>query len=257
MAVRAIIVVALLASAAYAQEPAPAPATPADALRDGNAAAAQGDWAKVSSLVDPLLRGQLPPADLAEAHRLAGIAAFFQNRKQEAEQHFLAYLRIDLEGRLDPALYPPDVVNFFNDVRALNDAELRKRRPKQKNYWLLNLIPPGGQIQNGDKVKAYVIGGALGVFAIANVTSYLVLRSWCTEVSGDEGSSVTCDEGKDRSSSASTLRIVNIASGIGLILTYGYGVYDGIKGYRRNESPQPFVAPASGGGGVVGVFGRF
>jgi hypothetical protein len=248
MALR-LLALLLAGGIAYAQ-------TPADVLRDGNAAAAQGDWQRVSALVDPLLTGQLPPADLAEAYRLAGIAAFFQNRKEQADAYFLDYLRIELDGRLDPALYPPEVVNFFNDVRTRHDAELRKRRPKPRRYWLLNLIPPGGQIQNGDKTKAYIIGGALGVFAITNVTSFFVLRSWCKEVSGSNGSSVTCDDGKDHSSSASTLRVVNIASGVGLILTYAYGVYDGVKGYRRKEGPQPFVAPASGGG-VVGVFGQF
>lgn len=245
-----VLALLLASSVAFAQ-------TPADALRDGNAAAAQGDWSRVSALVDPLLRGQLPPADLAEAHRLAGIAAFFQVRREQAEQHFLAYLRIELDGRLDPALYPPEVVNFFNDVRARHDAELRKRRPKQRTrYWWLNALPPGGQIQNGDTTKAWIIGGTIGALAIANVSSYLVLRSWCTEVKGSSGSSVTCDGDKDRSSSASTLRVVNIASGIGLILVYGYGVYDGVRGYRRKESLQPFVAPASDGG-VVGVVGAF
>jgi hypothetical protein len=249
VALRIVIALVLASATAFAQ-------TPADRLRDGNTAAAQGDWQKVSQLVDPLLKGQLSQADLGEAHRLAGIAAFFQSRRDAAEQHFLAYLRIDLDGRLDPALYPPEVVNFFNDVRSLHDAELRKRRPKGRRYWVLNLIPPGGQIQNGDKTKAYVIGGLLGAFAITNVTSFLVLRSWCNEVSGSGGSSVTCDEGGDHSSSAQTLRVINIASGIGMILTYGYGVYDGVKGYRRTETVQPFVAPANGGG-VVGVFGAF
>lgn len=249
MAVRILVALLVSSAVAFAQ-------TPADRLRDGNAAAAQGNWRKVSELVDPLLEGQLSQADLGEAHRLAGIAAFFQNQRDAAETHFVAYLRIDLDGRLDPALYPPEVVNFFNDVRALHDAELRRRRPKGRRYWILNLIPPGGQIQNGDRTKAYVIGGLLGAFAITNVTSFLVLRSWCNEVSGSGGSSVTCDEDGDHSSSAQTLRVVNIASGIGMILTYGYGVYDGVKGYRRKETVQPFVAPASGGG-VVGVFGAF
>ena len=246
---RSVLVLCVATATAFAQ-------TPAERLRDGNTAAVQGDWQRVEQLVQPLLRVQLAPGDLAEAHRLAGIAAFFQNRTADAERHFVAYLEIELDGRLDPALYPPEVVNFLNDVRTRHDAQLRKRRPKARRYWYLNLNPPGGQIQNGDRTKAYVIGGLLGAFAIANVSSYLVLRSWCSEVSGSTGSSVTCDDGKDRSSSAATLRVVNIASGIGLILTYGYGVYDGVKGYRRRESIQPFVAPASGGG-VVGVFGAF
>jgi hypothetical protein len=244
MALRVFAALVLCCAVAHAQ-------TPADTLREGNTAAAQGDWKKVTDLVAPLLQGQLSAADLGEAHRLAGIAAFFQNDRASAE-----YLKIELDGRLDPALYPPEVVNFFNDVRTRHEPEIRDRRPKSKRYWYANLVPPFGQIQNGDKKKAIVIGSLIGAFAITNVTTFLVLRSWCTEVNGSNGSSVTCDSGGDHSSSAAALRVVNIASGIGLILTYGFGVYDGVKGYRRNESPQPFVAPASGGG-VVGVFGSF
>ncbi|MDQ3370891.1 MAG: hypothetical protein M3680_36190 [Myxococcota bacterium] len=247
-----------IAPRAHAQPapPSATPATPSAALRDGNAAASEGDWPRVTALVDPLLHGQLPPADLAEAHRLAGLAAFFQHREPAAEAHFLAYLQLELDARLDLALYPPEVVSFFEGVRTRHAAALRARRPKQRRYFLLNLVPPGGQIQNGDRTKAYVIGGLLGALAIGNVTSYLVLRSWCTRVTGDGGESVTCDQGKDRAQSASQLRVLNFATGVGLILTYGYGVYDGVSGYRRKESMQPFVAPATGGG-MVGVTGSF
>jgi len=256
-AVLAVLALAAAATTASAQAPSATPtsATPSDALRDGNEAAAQGDWPRVSALVDPLLDHQLPPAELAEAHRLAGIAAYFQQRADAAERHFLAYLRIELDARLDPALYPPEVVNFFNDVRVRHQAELRARdkaRRPAKRYWILNLLPPVGQVQNGQRTKAYVFGGLIGAFAVGNVTSYLVLRSWCTRVSGSGGASATCDE---RESGAARLRAVNIATGVGLILTYSFGVYDGISNYRRREV-QPFVMPASGGG-VVGVTGAF
>ncbi|HET7503254.1 MAG TPA: hypothetical protein VFK02_19675, partial [Kofleriaceae bacterium] len=103
---RAVAVCAALwlsAAVAHAQS---TPATSA-ALRDGNTAAMAGDWQRVAQLVNPLLRQELSIPDLAEAHRLAGLAAFFQLRSADAEAHFLAYLRIDLDGRLDPALYPP------------------------------------------------------------------------------------------------------------------------------------------------------
>src|SRR5690349_9013475 len=84
-----------------------------DRLREGNAAAAAGDWARVTAIVTPLLRNQLSSADLAEAHRLAGLAAYFQRQLQAAEVHFVAYLKLDLDGRLDPSVYPPDVITFF------------------------------------------------------------------------------------------------------------------------------------------------
>jgi hypothetical protein len=242
--------------AALSPPAASAPQAPQDSLHEANGAAAAGDWTRVAALVDPLLRGSLSPTDLAEAYRLSGMAAFHLQRRELAEAHFLAYLKIDLDGRLDPALYPPEVVAFFEDVRIKHQAELRARRPKPRTYWLLNLIPPGGQIQNRHRVKAWVIGGLLGAFAAGNVTTYLVLRSWCTRVSGDEGSSVTCDDRGDHASSASTLRGINIATGIGLIVTYAYGVYDGARNYRRQEPMRPFVAGVAGGG-LVGIGGSF
>jgi len=248
---RAAVVLAMLATVAVAQ-----PA--ADRLRDGNAAAAAGDWQRVRTIVDPLFHIPIARNDLAEAHRLAGLAAYFLHEPKAAENHFLSYLQIDLDGRLDPSLYPPDVVSFFQDVQVRHAAELRARRPKPRRYWLLNLIPPGGQIQNGERTKAIVVGSLLGTFALANVSSYFILKSWCQQVTGENGTSVICDDTRDRSRSASHLRTVNLISGVGLILTYLYGVYDGVHGYRQRQREQvvPFVVPATGGG-VVGVGGRF
>jgi len=262
--IRAIALVALialggaLATRAGAQPGQPGTTT-SEVLRDGNTAATAGDWQRVAQLVDPLLQRPLAPADLGEAHRLAGLAAFFQQRNGDAESHLLAYLRIDLDGRLDPALYPPEVVAFFNDVTSRHAAELRARRSRPKRSWFLNLIPPGGQLQNGERTKAWVLGGMLGGMLAANVTSYLVLRSWCTQTKGPGGVGATCDDISNHNRSASILRSVNLVSGIGLVVTYVFGVYDGVQGYRqhsREQAIQPFVT-ASAGGSVLGVAGSF
>jgi hypothetical protein len=221
-------------------------------LQDANAAAIAGDWAKVAELVDPLLGqpfgGPVAMADVAEAHRLAGLAAFFQHRSVDADDHFLRYLKLDLDARLDPALVPPEAVTFFEDVRARHAAELRalRPRPRSKRYLVLELLPPFGQIQNGEHTKAWLLGAALGGFAIANVSSYLVLRDWCSS------SDKTCDP---HARAADTLRTVNLVSGIGLLATYAYGVYDGVVEYRR-QTVSPFLSPASSGG-IVGLSGTF
>jgi hypothetical protein len=256
-ALAVIALIALLGPLAPVASAQPASTTSA-VLRDGNTAASTGDWARVSGLVEPLLHGQLPPADLAEAHRLAGLAAYFQQRTGEADQHFLAYLKLELDARLDPALYPPEVVTFFQDVQTRHAAELRALRPRPRRHFILNLLPPFGQRQNGERTKGYVIAGLLGAFTIGNVTSYLVLRSWCTRVTGSLGESATCDDTKDRSRSANQLRTLNILTGVGLIATYVYGVYDGVAGYRRRsrEHLVPFAAPTTSGG-VFGLAGSF
>lgn len=273
MALRHVALLALLATPAAAQPsetppgppetlPAEPPAqlqTPSEVLRAGNAAATAGDWGRVSLLVDPLLGGQLPEPDLAEAHRLAGLASFFQGRREQAERHFLSYLRIDLDAQLDPALYPAEAIIFFNDVKARHNAELRARRPKGKRFWVKNLFPPWGQFQNGQRTKGFVIGGLLAGFAIANGTSYLLLRRWCTQTTGDLGSGLTCDDGGDHYSSAGAMRSLNAASGVGLILTYAYGVIDGAVVYKRRtreQAVQPFIT-TSRDSGFIGVAGQF
>ena len=231
-----------------------AAADPDTTLRAANDAAIAGDWARVEQLVTPLRApsGVLSNVDRAEADRLAGLAAFFTERTGDAERDFVAYLKVDLDGHLDPALYPPEVVNFFNDVRARHASELHAVKPAPKRYWPLALVPPFAQFQNGDRVKGIVIGSLLGAFVATNITTYLVLRSWCHNPGG------TCDDsGKNHYQGAQSLSGWNTFAGVGLILTYAYGVWDGVRGYRRATHELVPYAIATDGGASVGMLGRF
>jgi hypothetical protein len=260
--VATIVFLGLLATATAHAQPGQPPLDAASTLREANAAATAGDWSRVSAFVQPLLARQLERADLAEAHRLAGIAAMFADPPAYAvaDYHFLAYLKLDLDAQLDPTLYPPEVVNRFNDVRVRHAPELKRLRPRGKRYAILSVLPPAAQFQNGERTKGIVIGSLLGAFAITNVTTYFVLRSWCTQVSHEGNTSVTCDEEKDRADSATTLRALNITAGVGLILTYAYGVWDGVRGYRRESRERalaPYAMPTANGGTVMGVQLKF
>jgi hypothetical protein len=240
--------------------PARAGGTTSDLLREGNTAAVAGDWRRVADVIEPLLAQQLAQADLGEAHRLAGLAAFFLQRTSSAEAYFLAYLRIEPDARLDPALYPPEVVMFFNDVASRHAAGLRAlRTQRRQRSWWLTLIPPFGQFQNGDRVKGYVVGGALGGLLVANLATYALLRDWCNHTNGPAGGSLICNHDGNHRSEAARLRPYNVASGIGVILIYAYGVFDGVLGYRRRSREraiQPFVT-TSPSSNVVGVTGEF
>jgi hypothetical protein len=235
--IRAALVIALCAGVAAAD--------PSATLREANAAASAGDWARVQMLVDPLLDPAHPPspADLAEADRLAGLVAFFAQRLPAAEAYFVAYLKHDRDGRLDPALYPPEVVNYFNDVRARHAGELVVLRPPPKRYWALTLVPPVAQFQNGEKVKGIVVASLLGSFLATNITTYVLLRSWCHDTGN------TCDaSGKNHYRSAQTLQNLNAFSGVALIFTYAYGVWDGVRGYhRRTMELAPYATSSSVG----------
>jgi len=226
-------------------------------LREANSAATAGDWARVQALIHPLLdptQAASAAADLAEANRLEGLSLFFTTPPphSDAEAYFVAYLKYDVEGRLDPALYPPEVVNFLNEVRQRHQAELVVRRPQAKRYWPLALLPPVAQFQNGDRVKGIVLGSALGVFLATNITTYFVLRSWC-HTTGN-----TCDSsGKNHYRSAETLSNLNVLSGLGFIATYAFGVWDGVRVYRRRSFEMaPYVSSTSDSA-VLGFTGAF
>lgn len=232
----------------------------ASSLRDANAAALAGDWATVARLVDPLFAQSLAKPDLAEAHRLAGVAACAQQRTTDAETHFVAYLRIDLDGSLDPALYPPDLIACFVNVRKNHEAELRALRPSTHRYVILNLLPPAGQFQNGDRTKGIVIGALLGTSIAVNLTTYFVLDSWCTQTTANGRTSATCDSPTSNHYHAATdLRWVNITAGVTAILTYAYGVYDGVTRYREHTRELQFepYASATSTGSFIGIAGSF
>jgi hypothetical protein len=242
--IRALAILALLAAAAHAQ-----PA--AETLRTAAAAAEAGDWARVTALVEPLADAAgHAVTERAEANRLAGLAAFFQQRRVAAEHRFLAFLRVERDALLDPAIYPPDVVAFFNDVKLKHRAELRPP-PVRTARWYLNLVPPVGQLQNGERRKAVVLGGALGALVLTNVTTYLVIRARCERVTGSGGSSAVCEDGNP-----TALQTVNLLSGLGALAAYAYGVYDGVVRYRRARRTMPMFNVGQRHIGLA-MWGRF
>jgi hypothetical protein len=238
---------------AHAQGP-DAPDVRAD-LHAASAALRAGDYQRTAELARPIATDDaIERTDRAEAHRLHGLALFFLGRHGDAEAALLAYLKLDVDAHLDPALVPPEAIVFFEDVRSRHAAELRalRPRPKQKRYAILNLLPPAGQLQNGHRGKAIVIGAGGVVLLGANLASYFVLRDWCSD-------DKTCGAHTD---DARTLRLVNLASGVMLAGLYAYGVGDAAWHYYRRDDDreQPMlsvgVAP-TGGGAFVSLGGRF
>lgn len=217
------------------------------ALRAANVALTDGDWERASSVVASLDADSLRGADRAEAHRIQGIACFFLGRMADAERELLAYLTLDLDARLDPAVTPPEAVNFFEDVRARHAAGLRALRPRPRRWAALNLLPPWGQFQNGERTRGWIIAGAGAALLATNVGSYVALQSWC------DVPDRTCEDGDSRGDRARRMRAVNLVSGVGLLAVYAYGVIDGFIGYRRAPArdPELHLVPIPSGAALV------
>lgn len=223
---------ALVAPAPARADRASASHTAVAILRDAAAALDAGAHQRAADLARGVVANpDVPATDRAEAWRLYGLASFFLEQHGAAEEAFLAYLKLDVDARLDPALVPPEAIVFFEDVRARHAAELRKYRPgpERRRYWALNLLPPAGQFQNRQPVKGWVLASAGGLALATNVGTYLVLRSWCDERTG------VCKSGDEsRAGPARTLRTVNTVSGMLFLGAIAYGVYDGFRNFRPN-----------------------
>ncbi len=237
--------------------PAPAhaqdgPAGPAATLSRAAKAIEALEYQRAADLLFPLTASFadiLDRQDRAEAWRLFGLAQFFLKQYEGAERSFLEYLKLDVDGRLDPGLVPPEAVSFFEEVRSRNAALLRKYRPKprKRRSWALNLVPPAGQFQNRHRRKGWAIGTTGAVLIATNLTTYFVLRSWC-----DPETNVCTSE------SADTVRAANLASGALFLAVLGYGIIDGFANYKRsaNSRISVGVVPLHRGGGV-GIYSRF
>lgn len=236
------------AAVPVAPSPSPSLAATSSILREANGAAQLGDWAEVERLTAPLgapaARAGLAAADAAELHRLLGLAFFFTGRLALAESELWAYLQLDLDAHLDPATVPPEAITFFESIAAKHRAELRALRearapkPPPRRSLVLAFVPVASQVQNGHRTKAWVYGVSLGAMAVANVSSYLVLRRWCREGDG------TCDRtGVDHTSGAKTLSTMNVISGVGFLSITALAVIDGLRGYR--QAPTAAGAPST------------
>ncbi len=263
-ALAAFVLLVMSTMTAAAAQPGQAAPTATRSAVDRLAAAAiaieDQDWDQVITLVgdipgDPSISG----ADSAEAYRLLGIAEFYRRRYDSAEAHFHAYLRLDLDGQLDIGLHAPDVVQFFDSVKAKHAAELRALRPRTRRWAVLNFVPPAGQFQNRQAVKGWIFGGLGAALLATNIGSYVLLDRWCDDVDR------TCESGSEsRAGTARTLQQANAVAGIALIGLYVYGVVDGFRHYRRTARTRTTltVTPGIGGfgagsGGGIGLSGTF
>lgn len=113
--------------------PAAARAQPLDDFQEARAAFAEGRYEDAAAGFRELVRSLDPRGEDAglhhEARKYLGIAYLYLHREDDARREVRAYLRYILpriEGfRLDPVIWPEQVVTFFDDVKSELEAERR------------------------------------------------------------------------------------------------------------------------------------
>ncbi|HTT70632.1 MAG TPA: tetratricopeptide repeat protein [Anaeromyxobacteraceae bacterium] len=206
-----------------------------------------------------------------EAYRMLGIAEFKLNDPSQARAAFVSLLSLDPDQTLDPFLFEPKVVEFFDEVKKEHEpalAPLRERRRAleeqkalaeeartrlltaeqarqgaptkvvrvEKRLYMFNWMPFGaGQFQNGQPTKGTVIAAAELVFAAANLGAILYHNQLAQDPSRRCSTvAANCSRPPYTDSVRSDLSNVDLVKYVSAGLFWGlyaYGVYDAHRFY--------------------------
>lgn len=213
--------------------------TAAAALERIRAAYEYGDIDEVVEWSRRITEGGLAPTPQERAHalRYLGIGLFLTGRSEGAETAFFELLRLRAESRLDPKTTRPDVVAFFEQVRARHAEEIRiAARANRTKFFLWNFIPPIGQLQNGDRARGITVG-AIELISLGSAAGTF---AWLRQ--NERPGHTYLDPNQ-----AKSLRTVNYIAVAALVATYVFGVIDGIAHYGDPSEDEP---PTSGARGL-------
>jgi hypothetical protein len=145
----------------------------------------------LTGLLQPLqLRDE---GQLVEARQLLGVCHYFTRNYFAAQEEFERLLYVRPRHELDPLLFPPPVIEFFEKVRARIKDKLARLHPERKppapertlivrrverRPWALNLFPFGvGQLMNGQTKKGIFFLASELAMLTTNLVTYAVAES--------------------------------------------------------------------------------
>jgi len=246
--VRAAMIALVTAFAAAAH------ASPADDLAHGRDSFYRKDFNRAIDTLDPLLypREQLAsPQDLIDAYTMLGAALYEVGRRAEARDQFQKVLQLEPGKTLDTLLFSSGVIRMFDDTKADIEAqrkrdeterEIQRKAEEAQKYieslrvyethpYYVNFVPFGaGQFQDHRIGKGILVaaGEVATGGASAGIWLYLVGKY------GLESRNVPLAS----ASTVRTLQQVEIATGLGFLGFYAYGVIDSLLHYKPRAQIQ-------------------
>lgn len=119
---------------------------------------------------------QFTVAELANVHSILALIAYNRGQQEEARRQFLSALQLAPSMELDPALVPPKIVTYFEDLKAElaagsafpTEAGLRYvlvRDPRVDAALRSMVVPGWGQFYKGQDRRAGLYAGLFGLTA--------------------------------------------------------------------------------------------
>jgi hypothetical protein len=257
----ALLIAGLVATAA----PANVEGTLKSAIEDfefGEHAAAEK---KLFGLLNPI---QLPSAeDVILARQYLGACYFLLDQRPKAESEFSKILVLDPEHKLDPQVFSPALVQFFEEVRVRTGVAMKKSAEEEKKPPLteaakpkihsdLNLSPPPrppiglafvpfgvGQFNNRQALKGALfltVEGGLFATAIGSFVSFNGLGTTLPD-----GSFQVSPADKETAATLQSVYLATFYAGLGVL---AIGVIEALISYPGDavESPASTAMLAPG-----------
>jgi hypothetical protein len=206
------------------------------ALERARAAYEYGDMEMVVDSARIVADGRSRPTAIQriQALRFLGIGLYLTGRAEGAEAAFFELLRQKPAAKLDPTHTRPDVVAFFESVRARHHSEIQQARPGK--YFVLAFLPPAGQFQNGDRARGITLAAVEAVSLGVAIGTYAQLKSW------QKRDDLTFPGHND---DAHTLKTLNNLSVAIFAATVAVGIIDGIANFHHvdDEPPLAWLTP--------------
>ena len=211
----------------------------------------EGEFEKAGRLYREFLQNYPSAPETARLTALehGGISAALLGREEEARGLFLQLLAIKPTHRLDELYVLPEVVRFYESVRADYFRANPLPSPRRKMPLYLSLLPMGvGQIYNDQPAKGYSLMAAETTAIGLSFFSYTKKRSYCTEWEG----SVCLTQAPDKHDRWETVQRASAFLASGLFI---YGFVDGILFHSGEESLlslSPYWIPHAEGNPAAG-----
>lgn len=238
-------------------KPVELPAPTYDYLERATAAYEYGDYGAAIKLATQALKHELSPKGTKDALVILGLSHYILKEYNAATETLSRLLFADPYYKLDPFYAPPQIIDFYENLRVQLEPKLRPIKEKMaadgvknldnqppvnvvevkyvQNSKALNLLPFGvGQFQNEHYGKGYaLLVGEIFLIAV-NVGAYLTVKA----LAGSDGK-----YSHDGAQAAKAMQIVQYSAAGLFGALWAYGAVDGMvyfvpeKKIVLNESP--------------------
>lgn len=230
---------------------------------------------KLEKLVNPISLDSAE--DIIVARQYLGACYYLLNQRPRAQGQFSMLLALDGSHKLDPEVFSPALVQFFEDVRTQTGIALKpkpkKAPPKPKTVVVtppppvgdpppfgLAFVPFGvGQFNNQHPIRGALFAVAeVGLFATSLATG--LMFQGIPKTTGPRGEAIFgSQDDADRAATLQSIWIATLWSGVGVM---ALGIVEALISYPGDatSSDAVVIAPTaviSDDGSVVGVALRF